>query len=114
MSLRDSEWVRTDEVVIVLSARSMTGDVYEQYLLLEAKQREVLEAPVQDQTGLKGKYDLVLDFTKYIPMEERAMKPEFTGIIFAAMQGELGLKLQSEKVTVDVMVVDHVEKPSEN
>jgi uncharacterized protein (TIGR03435 family) len=73
-----------------------------------------LEAPVQDQTGLKGKYDLVLDFTKYIPMEERAMKPEFTGIIFAAMQGELGLKLQSEKVTVDVLVVDHVEKPSGN
>jgi uncharacterized protein (TIGR03435 family) len=73
-----------------------------------------LETPVQDQTGLKGKYDLVLDFTKYLPMEERAMKPDFTGIIFAAMQGELGLKLQSEKIIVDVMVVDHVEKPSEN
>jgi uncharacterized protein (TIGR03435 family) len=36
------------------------------------------------------------------------------GVIFAAMQGELGLKLQSEKVTVDVLVVDHLQKPSEN
>jgi len=73
-----------------------------------------LEAPVQNQTGLQGKYDLVLDFTKYIPMEAHSMSPEFTGVIFAAMQGELGLKLQSEKITVDVMVVDHVEKPSAN
>jgi len=73
-----------------------------------------LETPVQDQTGLKGKYDLALDFTNYIPMEERTMRPDMQGVIFAAMQGELGLKLQSEKVTVDVLVVDHLQKPSEN
>lgn len=73
-----------------------------------------LETPVQDQTGLEGKYDLVLDFTKYLPMEERVMKPDMLSIVFAAMQGELGLKLQPEKVTVDVMVVDHLEKPSAN
>ena len=73
-----------------------------------------LETPVQDQTGLKGKYDLVLDFTNYIPMEERTMRPDMMGVVFAAMQGELGLKLQSEKVTVDVLVVDHLQKPSEN
>ena len=73
-----------------------------------------LETPVQDQTGLKGKYDLALDFTNYIPMEERTMRPDMQGVIFAAMQGELGLKLQSEKVTVDVIVVDHLQRPSEN
>jgi uncharacterized protein (TIGR03435 family) len=45
------------------------------------------------------------------------MKPDYantTGIIMAAMQGELGLKLESRKETVEVMVVDRVERPSAN
>jgi len=57
---------------------------------------------------------LTLDFTSYLPPEERAMKPDFLNIVMAALQGELGLKLESQKVTVAVMVVDRVEKPSEN
>jgi uncharacterized protein (TIGR03435 family) len=36
------------------------------------------------------------------------------GIVIAAMQGELGLKLESRKETVDVLVIDRVEKPSAN
>jgi len=73
-----------------------------------------LEAPVVDKTGLPGRYDFTLDFTSYLPTEERSMRPELTGIVMAAMQGELGLKLESQKLMVDVMVVDHVDKPSEN
>ena len=34
--------------------------------------------------------------------------------IFTAMQQQLGLKLESTKAPVDVMVIDHVEKPSPN
>ena len=73
-----------------------------------------LEGPVVDKTGLTGKYDFTLDFSSYLPTDERAMRPEFTTIIMAAMQGELGLKLEAQKLIVDVMVVDHLEKPSEN
>jgi uncharacterized protein (TIGR03435 family) len=76
-----------------------------------------LQLPVVDMTGLTGKYDFALDFTPYLPANERVMKMEFAeanGIIAAAMQGELGLKLESKKEMVNVMVVDHVEKPSEN
>jgi uncharacterized protein (TIGR03435 family) len=73
-----------------------------------------LEGPVVDKTGLTGKYDFALDFTNYLPTDERVMRPELTTIIFAAMQGELGLKLEAQKLMVDVMVVDHLEKPSEN
>jgi uncharacterized protein (TIGR03435 family) len=76
-----------------------------------------LQLPVVDMTGLTGKYDFSLDFTPYLPANERVMKMEFAeanGIIAAAMQGELGLKLESKKELVNVMVVDHVEKPSEN
>jgi uncharacterized protein (TIGR03435 family) len=34
--------------------------------------------------------------------------------IFSAIQEQLGLKLESTKAPVDVLVIDHVEKPSEN
>jgi uncharacterized protein (TIGR03435 family) len=74
-----------------------------------------LRFPVVDQTGLTGRYDFVLDFTAYLPTDNRERRPEdFTDVINAAMQGELGLKLEPKKEMVDVMVVDHVEKPSEN
>jgi uncharacterized protein (TIGR03435 family) len=76
-----------------------------------------LQTPVVDMTGLPGRYDFVLDFTPYLPDGEHVMKVDFantTGIIIAAMQGELGLKLESRKESVDVMLIDHVEKPSAN
>lgn len=76
-----------------------------------------LQAPVVDMTGLKGKYDFTLDFTAYLPPEEHVMKMEFdntTGIIIAAMRGELGLNLESKKENVEVLVVDRVERPSAN
>jgi len=76
-----------------------------------------LQTPVVDMTGLDGRYDFVLDFTPYLPDGEHVMKVDFAntnGIIIAALQGELGLKLESKKEFVDVLVIEHVEKPSEN
>ena len=73
-----------------------------------------LQTPVVDETGLTARYDFVLDFTPYIPEDQTSRKANVTGIIMAALEGELGLKLESRKVPVDMMVIDHVEKPSEN
>jgi uncharacterized protein (TIGR03435 family) len=73
-----------------------------------------LQAPVVDKTGLPGKYDFTLDFTSYIPADAKTMRPEMTDVILTALQGELGLKLEPQKTMVQVMVVDRVEKPSEN
>lgn len=75
-----------------------------------------MESPIVDQTGLNGKYDFTLDFTAYLPQVEREKKiDDFLGVMQAALEGELGLKLEPQKKqTVEVMVVDHVEKPSEN
>jgi len=75
-----------------------------------------LQKPVIDETGLTGKYDFVLDFTPYLPDAKNMGpdRPDTTSILMAAMEGELGLKLESRKTEVEMMVVDHIEKPSEN
>ena len=76
-----------------------------------------MQTPVVDMTGLKGRYDFSLDFTAYLPGGEKVMNVAFdnaNGIMIAAMQGELGLKMESRKETVDVLMIDHVEMPSAN
>ncbi len=76
-----------------------------------------LNTPVLDATGLKGRYDFNLDFSSYIPTDEHAMKPDYmdgNSIIANALQGELGLKLDMRKTAVEVMVIERVERPSEN
>jgi uncharacterized protein (TIGR03435 family) len=76
-----------------------------------------LQMPVVDETGLTGKYDFAIDFTPYLPDPAHSMdgtKPDTTGILMAAMEGELGIKMESRKAQVEVMVIDHVERPSEN
>jgi uncharacterized protein (TIGR03435 family) len=76
-----------------------------------------MQMPVVDMTGLKGRYDFSLDFTAWLPGGEKVMNVAFdnaNGIMIAAMQGELGLKMESKKETVEVLMIDHVEKPSAN
>ncbi len=65
--------------------------------------------PVLNKTGLTGAYDLKLVYT---PVTRRV--PDASDIsIFSAVQ-QLGLKLQTAKAPISVMVVDHIEAPSEN
>jgi uncharacterized protein (TIGR03435 family) len=76
-----------------------------------------LQMPVVDETGLTGKYDFVIDFTPYLPDPSHNMgvdRPDSTSILMAALEGELGIKMESRKTQVEVMIVDHVEKPSQN
>jgi uncharacterized protein (TIGR03435 family) len=61
--------------------------------------------PVVDATGLKGTYDLSL---YWVPDSMRPDAGEPT--IFGALQDQLGLKLESKKVMIPVVVVDHAEK----
>jgi len=79
--------------------------------------RSELGRPVVDSTGLTGKYDFKL---QWVPDESQPngggeiQPPDFTGpSIFYAIQ-ELGLKLEATKGPVEVLVIDSVEKPSEN
>lgn len=63
---------------------------------------------VQDKTGLIGAYDFTLEWTP----EQSADSPGPS--IFASLREQLGLRLESQKGPVEVLVIDHVEKASEN
>jgi bla regulator protein blaR1 len=78
---------------------------------------------VVDNTGLKGNYDFTLHWTpdQSTPAlngpgggSDSTTSSESGPSIFTALQEQLGLKLESQKGPVEVLVVDHVEKPSEN
>jgi len=70
-----------------------------------------MDRPVVDQTGLTGKYDFRV---RYTYDEVRATGPNAPPGMFTAIQEQLGLKLQPMKAPIDVLVIDHVERPSEN
>ncbi len=80
--------------------------------------RNQLGRAVVDATGLNGKFEFKLE---WVPDESQpnsggdAPPPDATGAsIFAAIQEQLGLKLEAMKGPVEVLVIDHVERPSEN
>jgi uncharacterized protein (TIGR03435 family) len=71
-----------------------------------------LGRPVVDKTGLDGVFDFNLDWSPEGSTEKAA---DALPSIFIALQEQLGLKLESQKGPVEVLVVDHVEKvPTEN
>jgi len=77
-----------------------------------------LRQPVIDQTGLTGRYDYFLDIAQYVTDEMRNQPgppPEAPTIIAQAMKKQLGLQVDAKKTSIEVLVVDGIEKtPSEN
>jgi hypothetical protein len=70
-----------------------------------------LESPVADQTGLTGTYDLILRFIDEMRPQPNA---EPAPSLASALEAGLGLKLEKGKGPVEVLVIDHLAKPSEN
>jgi uncharacterized protein (TIGR03435 family) len=83
--------------------------------------------PVVDQTGLTGDYDIQLQWAPELrpgmlmgpinanPAAGAAPPPEPAGPSFmTALQEQLGLKLEPAKGSVEYVVVDHIDRPSEN
>ena len=65
---------------------------------------------VSNKTGLTGVYDFTLRYSDDMGANADSTAPS----IFTALQEQLGLKLESSKGPVDVLVIDHVERPSAN
>ena len=85
-------------------------------------QAMVVDRPVVDQTGLEGKWDFTIKFTPDDslfnghppPLPAKTDTTESSPNFFDALQQQVGLKLEAQKTAVDVIAVDHLEKPSAN
>jgi uncharacterized protein (TIGR03435 family) len=94
--------------------------------LLAVNLSNQIGSPVLDRTGLPGNYDFKLEWTSDLgrgsgsiggsaaePEPPLASDPEGPSV-FAALQQQLGLRLERQKGSVKVLVIDRLEKPSEN
>jgi len=88
-----------------MTGRRVTSDVIAKML------SRYLGRDVHDDTGLAGKYDFDLSWT---PETGRCAEASEAPSIFTAVQQQLGLRLESTRAQVQVVVVDGVEKPSAN
>jgi uncharacterized protein (TIGR03435 family) len=75
-----------------------------------------LNQPIVESTGLKGRYDLKLEWA-----QDDSQTPDVDALpesakwpIFGAVKNQLGLALESTKGPVEVLIIDHVERASVN
>ncbi|SDF11169.1 TIGR03435 family protein [Terriglobus roseus] len=102
------------QIVLTVRNASLTD-------VAKGMQEAFLDKPVVDQTGLQDRYDFEL---KWLPDESQSYcpvdathahsNPDTPTSIYTAMQEQLGLKLVPTKTSIQVMVIDHIETPSEN
>jgi uncharacterized protein (TIGR03435 family) len=74
--------------------------------LLAGHLSDYVDRPVVDRTGVAGKYGVELEFSR----RDGDDRPS----IFTAVQDQLGLRLEAGKAPIEMLVIDHIEKASEN
>jgi uncharacterized protein (TIGR03435 family) len=66
---------------------------------------------VVDRTGLAGSYDYTLTWTPALGVGGG----DSEGIdVYTAFQEQLGLRLEPQRAPIEMLVIDHLERPSEN
>jgi uncharacterized protein (TIGR03435 family) len=88
--------------------------------LASVMQRVALDRPVVDKTGISGRYDFELEWTpdetQFGGVLGRPASSDDSGKpgLFPAIQQQLGLRLEATRGMVALLVIDHVDRPSEN
>ncbi len=93
-------WMSNDELVAKGISMRRLGESLE----------DMAGRPIIDKTGLTGVYDIQLKWGFDKPDDAG----DVSAPVFTALQDQLGLKLQVAKGPMEVLVVDHVEQPTEN
>jgi uncharacterized protein (TIGR03435 family) len=84
---------------------------------LAYKLSRLLQRPVVDSTSLEGNYDFKLEWTPDLGPSEPDGQPVALPpgpSLSSALQQQLGLRLEATKGPVDLLVIDHADRPSEN
>jgi uncharacterized protein (TIGR03435 family) len=90
-----------------ISEGKISGHAMPISVLADHLQRAV-DGMIADKTGLTGRYDVALEWD---PKQDPASTEPS---IFAALEEQLGLRLKPIRTTVDTIVIDQLELPSEN
>jgi uncharacterized protein (TIGR03435 family) len=98
---------------VVLPARNATMADF-----VAMMQRAMMDRPVVDGTGLKGRYDFDLEWapdeTQFGGELPRASSDAQAAPLFTAIREQLGLEFKATRGPVDALVVDGAERPTEN
>jgi bla regulator protein BlaR1 len=71
--------------------------------------------PVEDKTGLAGRYDITIQKPAQQPSaQQRGISAPDLGPSAASIAAQLGLKLEPSKEQVETLVIDHIERPRPN
>ena len=86
------------------------------YLVLAlSRQPEIGRSVLVDKTGLSGVYSLKLSWEPQDLSAAASGASEHSGpTLFTAVREQLGLKFETRKESVDLIVLDQIERPSEN
>jgi uncharacterized protein (TIGR03435 family) len=102
---------------VLLGARDVTIQHFADYLGILPRVFDI-SRPVVDETGLSGTFDFSLN---WIPVRNGASGPEMEAKLDAggqtfedAIKEQLGLKLRATRAAIQILVIDHVERPSGN
>jgi uncharacterized protein (TIGR03435 family) len=80
---------------------------------LSRRLQQSIEAVIVDRTGLRGTYDFTLDYLRARTLGDQ--QAVATGVsIFTALQEQLGLRLEPRRGPVEVMVIETVQRPTDN
>lgn len=111
-----AEPLSTDQVLWTCAAVTMTNAIYAGSIPMASLAGMLTRLAgrfVSDRTGLEGRYSVVLKFSRGLNTSSAGGSDDLPSI-FTAVEEQLGLKLQSSRAQVQVVVIDHIERPSEN
>ena len=85
--------------------------------ILAALLRAAAGRYVVDKTGLIGSYHVALNYDNMAALrapDAAALTPGAAPSVFTAVQEQLGMKLESSRALRETLVIDHLERPTEN
>ena len=98
-------------------SRNTTMGLLAQDIYAQASRLRELDKPVVDQTGLEGTFDYILELPagmiSFFPKPPNPDEPSGTRFLNAVRE-QLGLKLERSRGEIRTLMIDHIERPSEN
>jgi uncharacterized protein (TIGR03435 family) len=74
----------------------------------------ILHTPVIDGTGLKGPFDFTLDPLAFSDHTQPITPDSWPDLVLTAVREQLGFKLEKQKASLEITVIDHAEEPTDN